>query len=857
MFLDSNRFHKLSRALTRSLAVFAVLSAPVVLTACSKDEPTPAPVVEDLKLRPGERRPGVNVPEVDTVFVELTLNKEALFGQEFLYGLDLQHSSLFEPAYQLTLQAFAMGHVPARFRVAGKELQLVADNKLLWKSDVNHPERVITRFQILSETATTFTVTAGRADAFLAQMFFFENTDENPLASSKGPLPKDQWVRSFQYDPNGNYLLQETSIVLGDGTIAEAMESIFPRANLASSPGFDLIEMDPDHPAGGENGLFERFRFLSGMTINRGEQGLTFAQRFDIRDSQGNIKTIDWYVTANAPEEFMGSIRAGVEGWNRYFRGLKGVERDVVRFLGRLPSTIKVGDPRYNVIVWDSRLQAGAAYESQSSDPETGKQSHSLIYLPAMWAKSGRDLWASGQFSDVRARSDDHAHARPSKPRSRAAALLSKACLRDIQDRYEHLLSARLSSPQEVENFGKQLLAGTLLHEVGHALGLAHNFKGSLSMNRADPNTAFSTTIMDYNDFEVERATFNGVNTSEGPILEYDRQILSALYNQMKDVPESAPVLPVCNDAEADNEQGGIDPLCVRYDLEKDPTFSIETARKRLQQETLERDVTASQAVGRVLPFLYPQTELDKIATKADFDKAVRALSTGIRNSMRYHTHGSRQSFFRTTTTTLRTLLVHESDSLPAGYDARQMRERVFAAVNEGLSMRKLPDGLRAKADEARVQALSALESTPYAKGLVAEELKKALEAAESAVKRAVLALEMDATVGLPAARTALFSALTRRAAVPYFLDTTTEQPQDFEAAIIGLASEAVKKASGRTDSERVAAATTLMTYRGRLGVAPAIEALHAEALVERVAARTNAERELAERLLKILKPAP
>jgi hypothetical protein len=47
------------------------------------------------------------------------------------------------------------------------------------------------------------------------------------------------------------------------------------------------------------------------------------------------------------------------------------------------------------------------------------------------------------------------------------------------------------------------------------------------------------------------------------------------------------------------------------------------------------------------------------------------------------------------------------------------------------------------------------------------------------------------------------------------------------------------------------------MTYRGRLGVAPAIEALHAEALVERVAARTNAERELAERLLKILKPAP
>ncbi|WP_273890875.1 hypothetical protein, partial [Serratia liquefaciens] len=36
---------------------------------------------------------------------------------------------------------------------------------------------------------------------------------------------------------------------------------------------------------------------------------------------------------------------------------------------------------------------AGAAYESQNADPETGIQSHSMIYIPYAWVNIGKDYW--------------------------------------------------------------------------------------------------------------------------------------------------------------------------------------------------------------------------------------------------------------------------------------------------------------------------------------------------------------------------------------------------------------------------------------------------------------------------------
>jgi hypothetical protein len=816
-----------------------VCALATTFVACA-DKRDDATVVEQVKLRPGENRPTIHGENVPSVSVELTLNKAALFNQEYLFGADLQHSTFYEKEYELTLQAVTIGHIPARFRIAGNELQLISDSKLAWKSDINHPEKLLSRFKILTETETTLVVSAARSESLLAEVFQAQGGPG--VTAPTASLTRDSWVRSFQFDANGNYLLQETSIVLTDGTIAEFMESIFPRSNLNPSSSFDLIEMNPENPAGADEGPAARYRFIGSQAIYRGEKTLSFAQRFDI----GANATIDWYATANTPNEYLKAIQAGVEGWNRYFRSFAGIERDVVRFLGRLPNSVKLGDPRYNIILWDSRLQAGAAYESQASDPESGRQSHSLIYLPAMWARTGRDYWTTGQFSDPQVNTR----------RPEAKHQFKRACIRDLRERLDILLSGRLSSKEEVENFGKRLLTQTLFHEVGHALGLDHNFKGSLTFNRSEDNPVFSSSIMDYNDYEVERGAFKNVDSAEGPLLEYDRQAISALYHQAKDVTDSSPELPACNDAEADSEEDGIDPLCVRFDVEHDPTAAIETARNRIHEREIEGDVSASQAMDRVIQFLFPPAERFNVRTKEQYKKATEMLAKGIKNTLRFHLFSGRQSFFVTTSMSVRTLLLYQDDILPESYSAQEIREKTLLAIQEGLELKTLSPFLQGEARAVQEVALYTLTETPYASTLPLDQFEEELQAATKTLGNAIASIETDEKAGLPAARARLLASLARNPKVPYFLDTTdtaASASYDFETILVTLLSEASTRASLRTNVERLAATTALATYKGRASAESLVRLRRLEFRAERRAATTNAEREFAEALLALL----
>ena len=229
---------------------------------------------------------------------------------------------------------------------------------------------------------------------------------------------------------------------------------------------------------------------------------------------------------------------------------------------------IHIGDPRYNVVNWDSKRVAGAAYETQATDPYSGKQSHSIIYMPAAWLQIGLDYYKAGIAADIESKDELSTRVGKSNGKPTVARF---GCMRDMSDSIALVTSGRLNR-DDVKKYAVELLKQTLFHEVGHSLGLAHNFKGSLSYNVADPKSIFSTSIMDYNDYEIERAAFYDVNSSDGPLLEYDRQAISAIYNQHKDISDKDAQVPRCNDNEADNEDGGVDPLCIRYDVENDPT---------------------------------------------------------------------------------------------------------------------------------------------------------------------------------------------------------------------------------------------------------------------------------------------
>ncbi|WP_040763745.1 zinc-dependent metalloprotease [Novipirellula maiorica] len=149
------------------------------------------------------------------------------------------------------------------------------------------------------------------------------------------------------------------------------------------------------------------------------------------------------------------------------------------------------------------------------------------------------------------------------------------------------------------EWFVGPLLADLVAHEVGHTLGLRHNFKASAMMKLADINSnevkgkkTFAASVMDYSpiNYRYEAGETQGdyAMIDIGP---YDYWAIEYGYTpDEKKLPE---ILKRCSEPElqfaTDEDTSGPDPLARRYDFAADPleyckeqTKLIELYRERL-----------------------------------------------------------------------------------------------------------------------------------------------------------------------------------------------------------------------------------------------------------------------------------
>jgi putative lipoic acid-binding regulatory protein len=143
---------------------------------------------------------------------------------------------------------------------------------------------------------------------------------------------------------------------------------------------------------------------------------------------------------------------------------------------------------------------------------------------------------------------------------------LDKA-LKDLEkettpDRQEDLVSSEHDFPthmpypvagMDAEAFSKSVVRAVVMHEVGHTLGLRHNFMGSLGTSK--DGAVQSASIMDYND-EVIDAQFEEPGS-------YDQAIVASEYQNKPIVEE----LKYCTDEFA---AAGL-PTCAPFDFSANP----------------------------------------------------------------------------------------------------------------------------------------------------------------------------------------------------------------------------------------------------------------------------------------------
>ena len=517
---------------------------------------------------------------------------EDLLKEEFLYTANVQYAEMKDEALGFeTQQVLSQGALKVgRFKLSDLKLQFIVDESIGVESDFS-VTKVYMDMDILEKTDAGLRLKMVNVAGGASQAWQIGNYSE-------------RWLRSLEYFSNDRTLVWETSLVARGKddmlSVNHFAESIMPRGRFANVANALVKQDEPKAPVDdnflgvlSRVGTFDVESFVKPQLATAWNDQVVklkrvTSTRFDI--SEG--KTIDWYVTDNLPDQLYSDIKAGVEGWNRYYNTFRS--DSVVRFLGKLPKGVKLGDPRYSVVRFDAVSAAGAAYESQNYDPETGIQTQSMIYMPFAWYNLGnRDFVDTLREAELPSGTEGlainhHKHL---------------SCKRDINFQTESM-AMMLERSLTPEQAGRALMRSTLLHEVGHALGMDHNFRGSNSGNLAERTSKkwkYSNSVMDYNVPLIEDVELysdlepNGEtkNPAKGQMLAYDFQFIDIVYNQGKQVLsdlENRKAVGFCNDSDADNLVNGVSPTCIRYDIFSNPEDSVRFIHSRLNS-TLERTI--------------------------------------------------------------------------------------------------------------------------------------------------------------------------------------------------------------------------------------------------------------------------
>ncbi|HEX2250084.1 MAG TPA: zinc-dependent metalloprotease [Gemmatimonadales bacterium] len=197
------------------------------------------------------------------------------------------------------------------------------------------------------------------------------------------------------------------------------------------------------------------------------------------------VKPIVYYIDRTVPLEWRPWVRAGILEWNRAFE--EAGFRNAIQVLDAPDDTLwSAEDARYSTVRWTATNRSVYAVGPSNVDPRTGEILNADVLVSASWIQTWRG--ESGEYLAPTAavRSvfvEDSAASRP-EAESRLCSLGEG--LRRQGTLTRALLAARGKNESAAARmYIGQALKALIMHEIGHTLGLRHNFRGSAGITRA------------------------------------------------------------------------------------------------------------------------------------------------------------------------------------------------------------------------------------------------------------------------------------------------------------------------------------------------------------------------------------
>jgi len=326
------------------------------------------------------------------------------------------------------------------------------------------------------------------------------------------------------------------------------------------------------------------------------------------------VQPITYWLDRNIPRRYRATITAGVLEWNKAFERI-GFKDAVVARQQEDSAEFDNMDAAHASIRWFVGADVGFAIGPKNSDPRTGEILDADIGMSDVFGRGARR-----QIREDVGQPTSFAETAPWQAQARAlwgAQSAYRMCT------YAHdastemgfamdLLEARgdldPESP-EAEAFVQAYIRNTIVHEVGHTLGLRHNFKASTAVTREQlkdktfgSTRGISSSVMDYNAVNLPLAGEPKGELNMTTIGPYDYWAIEYAYKPLDPAREAAdlqaiaarsatdPLLVFGDDIDAGGFPGndGLDPTANRFDLGDDP-LAFYQRRMLLSRELWQR----------------------------------------------------------------------------------------------------------------------------------------------------------------------------------------------------------------------------------------------------------------------------